>query len=581
VGASGVALRYIHRLTSLDMSEQKPPPTSNSLPSYRVRRRHGSWDLRTWNTGRNLHFRDRVSSQANVESTSEQHFAQVDARRSSTTGWTTELSTKNYQYGTSRSPKSGEKTVAQLRQRFEQRAIHDEVAIGFAGEHHRGHRRSKSIRSSFAPIVCREVENETSVEETPTKRAFVLPPFTSISESKQLAEPATSLEVLKQNLPENVSPMLRPTRSTGHYEFRTESANAPMYDTSSSSLSEDITTSQAGTVTSPAAFVDYLTTSEDDVKIIDFAHIRAIDLSSSPAPGQRHVRFASKSDHAPSVHYDSSSGGSTRSSTKELIDLGEYIGPPPVVRRCESRLGMYDDESDSENESPLFRPSSMYVPQPECPDGIVVDIDGQEGLPKLSVQEAESPESATRNSHMEMDTLSIMGREDSEDRTSMHNELREDLTMLPASVYTPSEHVTGHSEPGVSGIVPETTTSDEHSSEADAFTVPSALKSASLDHIEVFSSLCEVGNDVEDHIVEERVPSEAVLSSDERRDHIESRPKQKRHKFIRRLLRGADYPEESGGADQGTSKSGQNTLRRCTGRRLGRRVLFLIMWKRW
>jgi hypothetical protein len=148
-------------------------------------------------------------------------------------------------------------------------------------------------------------------------------------------------------------------------------------------------------------------------------------------------------------------------------------------------------------------------------------------------------------------------------------------------VYTPSEHVTGHSEPGVSGIVPETTTSDEHSSEADAFTVPSALKSASLDHIEVFSSLCEVGNDVEDHIVEERVPSEAVLSSDERRDHIESRPKQKRHKFIRRLLRGTDYPEESGGADQGTSKSGQNTLRRCTGRRLGRRVLFLIMWKRW
>jgi hypothetical protein len=114
---------------------------------------------------------------------------------------------------------------------------------------------------------------------------------------------------------------------TGHYEFQTQSANVPMHNDSPSTLSENTMAGQSGSIDSLAEAVNCLAGSGDGINIIDFAQVRTMDLSSSPTCSQKHVRFASKSDHARSVHYESSSDDSTRSSTRSLLILANMIDP--------------------------------------------------------------------------------------------------------------------------------------------------------------------------------------------------------------------------------------------------------------
>lgn len=121
-------------MTPLSMSEQESPPASNALPRYRVRRRHGFWDLRPSGPSLSLLFGVRVSSQPNVNTSSEQPVAPFDVAKSSNNDRYSEISLTKYQHGASCSPKSGEKTVAQLRQHFELGAARDGGAVGVAGE---------------------------------------------------------------------------------------------------------------------------------------------------------------------------------------------------------------------------------------------------------------------------------------------------------------------------------------------------------------------------------------------------------------------------------------------------------------
>ena len=578
------------------MSEQESPPTSNALPRYRVRRRHGSLDLRTSGPSLGPRFGVRVLSQPNANTSSEQPVAPFGAGKSSSNGWNSEISMKKQQYGASCSPKSGEKTVAQLRQRFELGAARVGGAVGVAGEQHRGHRRSETIRSSLVPIVRQEDEHQTSVEELTAQRAYTLPPFSFSPPSEQPARSMFSAAVLEQDKQGETLSVLQPTVYTGHYEFQTQSANAPMHNSSPYTLSENTTVGQvgaidglslsrnitagqvgsidglAGSIDGLAEAVHCLAGSGDGVDIIDFARVQAIDPSSS-ARSQKRVRFASKSDHAPSVHYESSSDDSTRSSTTELIDLGEYHGPPLIARRCKSRLGMYDDASESENEELLLLPSLVYGPQPVCPYGTVEDFD--------DVQEAESPETAVDNVDEKRDRSSAVEKEDSEDRASMCHERKEDLTLLPASAYTQPGHVACPSGGGVTNSDAEANTSGQHIGEEDAFTVPAASPSLSLNHNDVLPGLCEAGNEIAESVVEPRTSSEAVPSSDEQADRMKAKPRRKRRKFIRRLLRVTAFSEDGDKADQDSSGPHPNTLRCRIGRRLDKSVLLLIMWKRW
>ena len=134
------------------------------------------------------------------------------------------------------------------------------------------------------------------------------------------------------------------------------------------------------TANSHAAVVDCLAASEDGVNTTDFAYIRATILFWTPPPGQKYGPFASKSDRAPSVHYKRSSDVSTRSSTADLIDLGEYGESSPFERRCESQRELYNDRSETEDEELLLLPALATLPQAMWSDGVVECFDAEQDL---------------------------------------------------------------------------------------------------------------------------------------------------------------------------------------------------------
>lgn len=565
------------------MSEQECPPASSALPSYRVHRHHCSWDLRTSNTDINpLSSRTRVSSQSNLDPNLEQRVAEVDARRSSSNGWATELATTKFRHGAPRSPKSGEKTVAQLRQRFEQRATQDQGAVGVAGEPNRDHRRSKSIRSTFVPVVRQVAEREASVEEGLAQGAHVLPPFSFSSTSEQPTEPVSSSAISEQDTQEEILPVLRPTVYTGHYSSRTGLTDAPTQGDGPPVLSGDATISQAELAGSQGTVDGCAARPDGSISIIDFAYAQAPDLSSSSAPGHEVVRFASKSDHAPSVHHESSSDESTRSSTTELIDLGEYDGLPPAVRRCESRLGMHDDKSDSEDEGLLLLPSSVYVPQHERPDDTVEEPDDQKCLTVFHAQPAGSQEVVLDDINKDMKRSSAQRLGNNEDGSKMQSESRGNLMLLPASVYTPPEHVAGDSEGDMEYDSPVASTSEEHSAGDGSFEELPAPAGASSGQTEALLGSCETGENHIEPIIAENVPSEAVLSPDESVEQVKAGPKRTGRNFVSYFVgRTGLAGRNDGRSDEEASEYRQNTLRRRIGRRLGNSVLLLVMWKRW
>ncbi|KAF1926759.1 uncharacterized protein M421DRAFT_422358 [Didymella exigua CBS 183.55] len=166
------------------MTERETSDTLTAPSHYPVRHRHGSWASSTLNRRPAPRLRVRALSQQHSNPSQTDAFIEtpidnfesgdlVNAAKPSTTGWNLEVPPRKYQYEVSRSPKSSEKTVAQLRQRFEQRSSRDEGDADNLEGQHRGHRRSKSVRSALVLVNCREVEHQASVDEVTSERAYI------------------------------------------------------------------------------------------------------------------------------------------------------------------------------------------------------------------------------------------------------------------------------------------------------------------------------------------------------------------------------------------------------------------------
>ncbi|CAO2648305.1 Nn.00g075720.m01.CDS01 [Neocucurbitaria sp. VM-36] len=90
---------------------------------------------------------------------------------------------------------------------------------------------------------------------------------------------------------------------------------------------------------------------EHGVNTFDFAY------ASGTPPSKKHVRFASRSDHAPSLHFSSSSNDST-ASTRVLIDLDEYderMADGRKIRAISTANGKEEDEM-------TILPATTYKP---------------------------------------------------------------------------------------------------------------------------------------------------------------------------------------------------------------------------
>lgn len=581
------------------MAEQESPNTPSASSRYRVRRRHESWAPQTPNTSSAPRFRVRVQSQPHLNAGSAQLPAQtgviidpfilnhrsedvVNAIRSSSLGWNLELPPPKYRHGVSRSPKSGENTVAQLRQRVEQRPNQGEGEAGITAERYRDHRRSRSIRSTFVPVVPPKVGRTASDIETMTESSYVLPPFSFNPDSEHSAEQMCPSPVSKAGTQEVTLPVLQPTVYTGHYSFGPEPADERLHDDISPRRDEDTTVSQTGSDDGPDRPVDSLSGLEDGVSIIDFAYLYTTNLSSLPTSGKKHVRFASRSDHAPSAHYKSSSDDSTRSSTTDLIDLGEYNESLPVVRSYESRVEMNDDSSDSEKEELLLLPASVCMLQDMCPDGIVEDSDDEKDMLILPASSTTQPGSANKTIKQGLEPASAVDMENDEDQIGNQGEREGDLVVLPASVYTPPGFVISNSEEVIDDVhIVGASTAQECSGHEDTLSELPAQTSGPINQTDALPVHNEGGDDLSEPSAAEQVPLKLATGPFEPVDQASSRLMQKRRKFIHRLLGHAGHTERRSDNGEGETGPCRKSLGRRIGKRLGKGVLLLVMWKRW
>ncbi|KAF2627013.1 hypothetical protein BU25DRAFT_469324 [Macroventuria anomochaeta] len=505
------------------------------------------------------------------------------------------------------SPKSGEKTVAQLRQRFERPSNHGGSQIG--AEPTRRHRRSRSIMSTFVPIVPPASEQLKDVETSPPVEDYVLPAFTfnPASELSLQTPPSASADEFLRSTDAEV---LQPTVCTGEYTIRSSSKPEDSYDVRSTLGKEGTAENRVEVENDQNSSYQKLAGHEHGVSIIDFAYVYVATKPPPPISSRKHVRFASKSEYAPSAQYKSSSDDSTQSSTQDLVDLGD-CEPQPIPHSFKFRVEKHDDSSsEEEKQLLLLLPASVYVPPAMLHDGAARESESVPVTAGPHVMWDVHVQAGKYGSHQSLTgpgplpfSVSICtllglqpgGAEQASDDTpaiefQLQNEQsssEEHLPLLPASVYIPTGSADGHvvqqidDMPTIEGA--QANTDSLHADKCDETSHMPAQVVAPV--TQAIDTPGKTTSFTSEHQVElgNRMPAEQVLLAapdepDQTEHQSRSKPFRKRRNFMGRLLGPAGRTESCNNSEEGDIGVGRQ---KSLGRRLGKGALLLVMWKCW